>query len=850
MEHCKVDVVETMSLAHHSLHTQLREPAAASPLRVALIGCGAIAEQMHLPVLAGHDGLKLTVLVDRDGKRAVRFAKGYGVEHVLNDAALLSTELVDAAIIATPPFHHAPCAIELMRRGVHVLVEKPMATCYADALQMVEAAEAADVVLSVGFFRRLNPSIRLLKALLESGWAGPPEGFRVEGGGIYGWAAATLGNMKKELAGGGVLIDFGSHMLDLLFALFDEPADVLEYRDNCLGGVEADCSVRARLEHRGKPIEGAIELARTRELDSFVQIVCQRATLEFHVGERHRIRIIPRDVRLVDPLDVAHFPMAMAGTPPRQPTHKAGGAGWWLEALWQGATEDESWYATFGRQFDDWLEAIRTGSTPVLSGRSALRTAKFIEDCYAARQPMREPWVFAKGSAVSEQRLGAYARLGQPKRERNGFHLTHEQNEFRSTSSGQPPSRNGHANHAEAELERRPLGDTHKRVLVTGASGFIGCRVAEILRLYENCQVRTLVHNPGNASRLARLDVEMVQADLASPDDARRVVEDCDAIVHCAIGTEWGEPRKIFKVTVDGTRHLAEAALKAGARRFVHLSTMSVYGDDGSLVGLLDERMPARPASGSVYGQSKAAAERALFRLAGQGLPAVVLRPARVFGPFSRIFVTRPIQAIADGRFRWLGSPDVPCDMVYVDNVVEAILCSLRAPADAVAGEAFNVSDGHDMTWRQFYEFFTDRLRLDLAQVPVRPGREGCGGRVRSWISPVSWLRAAGQIVTSPEFKSLGRRVLQTDPVGTLPRWALRRFPRLQRGVRRLVGADESLPVHRPSAAAAGHVVEMGSAGATLSIDKAQRLMRYAAPVARDEALRLTLEWVEHARLA
>src|SRR5205085_11949355 len=94
------------------------------------------------------------------------------------------------------------------------------------------------------------------------------------------------------------------------------------------------------------------------------------------------------------------------------------------------------------------------------------------------------------------------------------------------------------------------------RVLVTGASGFIGSRVAEILRLREGCDVRAVVHNPGNASRLARLDVEMVQASLESEADTRRLVEGCDAVVHCAIGTAWGDRRKIFDVTVGGTRRL------------------------------------------------------------------------------------------------------------------------------------------------------------------------------------------------------------------------------------------------------------------------------------------------------
>ncbi len=151
-----------------------------------------------------------------------------------------------------------------------------MATSYEDAVAMVEAAEKAGVVLSVGFFRRLYPSIRLMKALLHNGWPGRPRHFLVEGGGMYNWPAATLGNMKREWAGGGVLIDFGSHMVDLMVYLFSTaekgttanndglgtklypgpsgegflsplpPPEIVEYRDNSLGGVEADCSIAVR----------------------------------------------------------------------------------------------------------------------------------------------------------------------------------------------------------------------------------------------------------------------------------------------------------------------------------------------------------------------------------------------------------------------------------------------------------------------------------------------------------------------------------------------------------------------------------------------------------------------------
>jgi putative NADH-flavin reductase len=275
-----------------------------------------------------------------------------------------------------------------------------------------------------------------------------------------------------------------------------------------------------------------------------------------------------------------------------------------FDALWREQTDDESWFATFGRQFDDWTGAIRSGGEPTLSGRSALPTSRLIDACYQTMaQPMAEPWV--------ERGLAAKARAPL------------------SNGAARPPVVHvgGHAG----------------RVLVTGASGFIGSRVVELLRLREQCDVRALVHNPGNASRLARLDVEMVQGDLGAG-DVKRYVAECDSVIHCAIGTDWAEPRKIYEVTVGGTRRLAEAALAASLRRLVHVSTMSVYGDDGVLTGVIDESAPVRPMRGSVYGKSKADAERAVLDAARRGLPAIVMRP--------RFFSVEPDQSMS-----WMPPP-------------------------------------------------------------------------------------------------------------------------------------------------------------------------------------------------
>jgi predicted dehydrogenase/nucleoside-diphosphate-sugar epimerase len=745
---------------------------------VAVVGCGAISRELHLPILAGHEAVQLTALVDRDRQRAGELARGYGVERVLADAAELSPEFVDAAIVATPPSHHAPGSIQLMQKGLHVLVEKPMATSHDDAMAMVRTAQEHGVILAVGFFRRLAPSIRLLKALLDSQWLGRPLCFEADGGGMYSWGAATLANMRKDLAGGGALIDFGSHLLDLLHFLFRGPGVVLEYRDNARGGIEADCAVRLRLHHHDLPVEGRVEVTRTRNVGNLIRVHCEKGSLEYRINERFRIWVAPHDLKLND-------------------SSRPGADGSFLQAGWVGE-KDVPWMETVRTEIEDWLEAIRTGRPAQLSGQSALPTVRVIEDCYRQPLPLAEPWT---DEGVSGKPLAAV---------------------------------NGKA----------------RRVLITGASGFIGCRVAEILALREGWQVRAMVHNPASAARLARLPVEMIQADLGSAAEMGPLVQGCDAVVHCAIGTEWGDRRQIFKVTVEGTRNLALAAQGAGARRFVHLSTIAVHGPQ--VTGVMDESTPARPPRGDDYGESKLEAERLVLDLARRGFPSVVLRPACVYGPFSRIFITRPIEALAQGRLRWVRSAVSPSNTVYVDNLVEAIVRSLEAPEDKVRGEVFTIGDGDGLSWQDFFGYFARELGLELpapdqlVEEESAPRRPALWKRIVTW--PAAWLRGWKTILKSGEFRALGKRYLRTDPMGRFPRWLLKRFPWLRRGVERMFGAGGP-PLYRRAPAASAAPVLMGSSNFLVSIAKAKRVLGYEPVVSRERAMQMTLDWIRYARL-
>jgi predicted dehydrogenase/nucleoside-diphosphate-sugar epimerase len=762
-------------------------PVGERPLRVAVVGCGAIAREFHLPVLAGHSGVQLAALVDRDGAAAAALARAYGVPGSFQDAADLDPADVDAAVIATPPGHHAACARQLLGRGIHVFVEKPMAVTPAEAAAMVAAAQESRTALAAGYFRRLFPSSRLLRAAVAEELLGRPLAFDVEEGHVFDWASVTLGSMRRESAGGGVLIDTGSHTLDQLLSFFPGPFELLDFQDDSLGGIEAECVLRLRLLHRGTPVEGRVTLSRTRRLRNSFRVECERGVLELPTAERHRVTLTQGDGLLED----------AASARPRAYHAQLG---------WDGPQKNDP-YEPFRQEIDDWLQAIRTGKVPYLDGSSALSVVSLIEECYCRRRPLKAAW-----TGVGPE--GKQAVEGLPAVHVNG---------------------------------RKSPG----RVLITGASGLIGCRTAEVLSQRDGWEVRALVHNPGGASRLARLGVDMVQGDLRRREDLERAVAGCDAVVHCAYGRSGGQRRETFQATVGGTRDLARAAHAAGVRRFVHLSTLAVHGYQ--VEGVIDEATPVRPRSDD-YAKSKAKAERVLAALAREGLAAVVLRLGNVYGPFSSPYTIRPVQLMAAGVPVLLGEGDTPSNTVYVDNVVAAIDRALTAPAEAVRGETFAITDGDSLSWADFHRYYSDGLELPLRAVPVeeferrRAGQSGWGpGR---WF--LGWFRALAEVCTSQELVGLGKKVLRTDPLGAGPRWVLGRFPGLRGRLRRILHLDRPA-VYRPEAARPGSppvdLLEMFACRAPVRIDKARRQLGYEPPVSRDLAMALTLEWVRYARL-
>jgi len=233
-------------------------------------------------------------------------------------------------------------------------------------------------------------------------------------------------------------------------------------------------------------------------------------------------------------------------------------------------------------------------------------------------------------------------------------------------------------------------------ILVTGATGFTGSFVTARL-LEAGARVRALV----------RRDVDVpgattVPGDLLEPDGLTAAVEGVDAVVHCAIAYHlpYHEARRL---TVEGTRALAESARAAGCERFVHISTISVY--DVRHVDVVDEATPLyHPDEGEEgpYSVSKAEAERALAAVAAKGLPTVMLRPPAILGPHPRCGWTLDLaRRVAQGKVSYAGDDREKLPYVFVENLADAVTLALES--DAAAGGRYNVIDGHER-WQDYLE--------------------------------------------------------------------------------------------------------------------------------------------------
>lgn len=222
-------------------------------IRVGIVGCGRIAERNHLPGFLGEDGCRVTALCDVLPEKMAEKKRDFDLGEVAcftDSDALFASGLVDAVAICTPNDRHHPQTLAACRAGLHVLCEKPMAASLEEATEMIEAARAAGVVLQINQSLRYNAQYQAVVGLVRDGAIGEPFHVRciraANSTPNRGWSPGADWFVQKKHQGG-LLLDIGIHMADLLRMLMGDATRVAGLVDTRLAHIDVPDNVNALL---------------------------------------------------------------------------------------------------------------------------------------------------------------------------------------------------------------------------------------------------------------------------------------------------------------------------------------------------------------------------------------------------------------------------------------------------------------------------------------------------------------------------------------------------------------------------------------------------------------------------
>src|SRR5690606_30573342 len=196
-------------------------------IKIALIGAGFIADY-HVRGLQPLAHVEIVAVVSKNLDNAQKFALKYHIKEALNDISLLvKRDNLDAVIISTPNQFHAPYALEFLKNGKDVFLEKPMAMNAGEGQEIAAVAKKNRQLVMVGHMWRFDTETRYIKETVDSGILGKI--FKTKGYGVHENWGPSGWFTKKELAGGGALADMGVHAIDAVRYMLGDPKPLKVY---------------------------------------------------------------------------------------------------------------------------------------------------------------------------------------------------------------------------------------------------------------------------------------------------------------------------------------------------------------------------------------------------------------------------------------------------------------------------------------------------------------------------------------------------------------------------------------------------------------------------------------------
>lgn len=330
------------------------------PFELAIVGCGAITELGHAPGAMIAPGVVLKTLVDVDLARARALGSRLGVADCRATIDGLENS-VDGAVLALPHHLHEPIGVELLRRGLHILMEKPLGCAVAECEALARAAADAKRVLATALVRRFSACNRLAKRIIDEGTLGRVISFEIRDGRMFSWPIKTDFLLRDDYPGRGVLIGNGSHFFDLALWWFGA-VDAVDCVADSRNGGETDAVVSLRM---ASGATGVMRLSRIRDLDDAVIIRFERGLLE-----------LP-----------AFGPNARLSAPDGQPLMSV--APRLDDPL---ATSSADIAELMSLQIKDFVTAARGGPGPEVGPEMATEAIRLVERCAAAIRVAEAPW--------------------------------------------------------------------------------------------------------------------------------------------------------------------------------------------------------------------------------------------------------------------------------------------------------------------------------------------------------------------------------------------------------------------------------------------------------------------------
>lgn len=638
--------------------------------KVAIVGCGQIS-RAHITALNEIEGNEICAVCDQVKDRAIKAAGlAQGAKVYINFANLLQQERPDVVHVLTPPTTHAHLAIQAMEAGCHVLIEKPMALNLQDADILLSAARKNGVKLCANHNYLFKPSVMKARKLVESGAIGQVVyvssyyGLSGEGGSYAG------GIGRSHWAGrlpGGIFTNFLPHLIYLQLAFLHQVDSV--------SGVSV-----AKASRPGDPTTGLTILLQSdnasglmafsmlaKPYAKFVDIFGTRGII--HADLVREVCTIKKERRLPRMLSKVVFNL-------EDTAQLALGTAANTTKFVLGNLKNMPGLRVLVHRFYD---SIRNDKEPPVPGEEARRVIEIME------------MIWAKSLELP--------------------------------SFPPAPLKINVQEGPKTDSERTfALKKRRRRILVTGATGFLGYHLVSALSR-SNANVVALVREKNCVAPELERQAELVCGDVRDSASIKAAMRNVDIVYHCAAITtnkaSWAEH---YATNVKGTETICREAVKAGVERLIHVSSVIVYGlkrsprkrliKESDILETISDKW-------AHYMRSKIEAEKVAFRFWHQAkLPVTVLRPGILYGPGTGRDPARGLAQLGALRLS-IGRGRNRLPYTYIDNAVDCLL--LAAISSKAVGQAFNVVDEPQVNIQKFTTLSGSirHERVKLLPVPI-----------------------------------------------------------------------------------------------------------------------------------